>query len=140
MCCAPSPIPDNVLAQATVKTFEFERRHGAWQINHQFFDRNQALTESRLGEPEIWRLVNKSGGWWHPIHIHSEFGRVIRRNGKLPPMHERNGIAKKDTFILGPNDEVEVFFKFRDFTGPFVFHCHTLEHEDMFMMGRFDVV
>jgi len=134
------PISDNVLAQATVKTFEFERRHGAWQINHQFFDRNQALAESHLGEPEIWRLVNKSGGWWHPIHIHSEFGRVIRRNGKLPPLHERDGIAKKDTFILGPNDEVEIFLKFRDFTGPFVFHCHTLEHEDMFMMGRFDVV
>ena len=33
-----------------------------------------------------------------------------------------------------------MFFKFRDFPGPFVFHCHNLEHEDVFMMARFDVV
>ena len=28
--------------------------------------------------------------------------------------------------------------KFRTFTGPFVFHCHHLEHEDMRMMASFD--
>ncbi len=28
--------------------------------------------------------------------------------------------------------------KFRTFTGPFVFHCHNLEHEDMRMMGTHD--
>ena len=133
-------ISDEMLASATIKTFEFERRQGAWQINHQFFDRNSPMAVSEQGRPEIWRLVNKSGGWWHPIHIHSELGRMISRNGKLPPLHERDGIAKKDTILLGPNDEVEVFLRFRDYTGPFVFHCHNLEHEDMFMMGRFDIV
>jgi len=55
-------------------------------------------------------------------------------------LHERDGIARKDTILLGPNDEVDVFLRFRDYPGPFVFHCHNLEHEDMFMMGRFDVV
>ena len=29
--------------------------------------------------------------------------------------------------------------RFRDHGGPFVFHCHNLEHEDMRMMGVFDV-
>ena len=53
---------------------------------------------------------------------------------------ERDGLAKKDTIVLGPNSEVEVFSKFRDYTGPFVFHCHNLEHEDHAMMARFDVV
>jgi hypothetical protein len=28
--------------------------------------------------------------------------------------------------------------KFRTFEGPFVFHCHNLEHEDMRMMQTFD--
>jgi hypothetical protein len=28
--------------------------------------------------------------------------------------------------------------KFRTFTGPFVFHCHNIEHEDMRMMGAYD--
>ena len=40
---------------------------------------------------------------------------------------------------LGPGDEVEVFFKFRDFPGPWNFHCHNIEHEDHFMMARFTI-
>jgi len=102
------------------------------------------------GQPVIWRLVNKSGGWWHPIHIHSEFMRVIKRNGRTPsvpvdgrawvPGFERDGYVKKDTILLRDNDSVDVFFKFRDHLGPFVFHCHNMEHEDMAMMARFDVL
>ena len=78
---------------------------------------------------------------WHPIHIHSEFHRVLSRNGTSPSSFvlEQDGVAKKDTVILGPNSEVEIYFKFRDYTGPFVFHCHNIEHEDMAMMARFDV-
>jgi FtsP/CotA-like multicopper oxidase with cupredoxin domain len=45
---------------------------------------------------------------------------------------------KVDTSMLGPNTEVEMFMKFRTFKGPFVFHCHNLEHEDMRMMFVFD--
>ncbi len=30
--------------------------------------------------------------------------------------------------------------KFRTWLGPFVFHCHNLEHEDMRMMYNFDPV
>jgi hypothetical protein len=28
--------------------------------------------------------------------------------------------------------------KFRTFTGPFMFHCHNIQHEDMRMMGTHD--
>ena len=90
--------------------------------------------------PEIWRLVNDSGGWWHPVHVHSEFGRVLKRNGRIPPAGERDGMAKKDTYLLRGDESVEVFFQFRDYKGPFTFHCHNLGHEDMDMMARFDVV
>ncbi len=83
--------------------------------------------------------MNKSGGWWRPIHIHLDVMRVLSRNGQLPPLNERDGVAKKDTILLRDNDVVEVFLKFEDFRGPFVFHCHNLEHEDMAMMARFDV-
>ena len=83
---------------------------------------------------------DNGGGWWHPIHIHLEFMHVLKRNGGLPLPNERDGIAKRDIISLGPNDEVEVFFNFRDFPGRWVMHCHTLEHEDAFMMARFDVV
>ncbi|MBL9153253.1 MAG: multicopper oxidase domain-containing protein [Verrucomicrobiales bacterium] len=45
---------------------------------------------------------------------------------------------KSDTTILGPNTRVKIYMKFRTFDGPFVFHCHNLEHEDMRMMFVFD--
>ena len=50
------------------------------------------------------------------------------------------GYADKqhDTTILGPNTEVHILMQFRTFEGPFVFHCHNLDHEDMRMMFNMD--
>jgi FtsP/CotA-like multicopper oxidase with cupredoxin domain len=137
------------LSKAVVKNFEFNRSDGAWTINGQLVDLDSPLVApSKEDTGEIWRLKNGGGGWWHPIHVHSEFGRVIRRNGRTPfgggsgdhgQSLDRDGIARKDTFLLGPDDQVDVFFRFRDYAGPFVFHCHNIEHEDMAMMARFDV-
>lgn len=93
-----------------------------------------------VNQPEIWTLVNDDEDWWHPIHIHLDNMRVLTRNGGAPFADEVDGVAKRDTIPLGPGDRVEVFLNFRDFTGPFVFHCHNLEHEDLAMMARFDVL
>jgi FtsP/CotA-like multicopper oxidase with cupredoxin domain len=135
------PIPPARLANARVRTFEFGRRHGSWVINDELAGHlSRPLARPATNRDEIWRLVNGSGGWWHPVHIHSEFGRVIRRNGRTPPITERDGIARKDTHVLGPNSSVDVFMCFRDYTGPFTFHCHNMEHEDRAMMARFDVM
>jgi FtsP/CotA-like multicopper oxidase with cupredoxin domain len=41
---------------------------------------------------------------------------------------------------LGPNDEVVVFLRFRDFLGRHVMHCHNTLHEDHAMMLRWDIV
>ena len=129
-------------ARKNTRTFRFDRRHGAWAINNELaeLEIEHSVAFPKANTPEIWRLINKSGGWWHPIHIHLEFMRVLSRNGETPPLEERDGFAKKDTVLLGPNSEVEVLFKFRDYPGPWVFHCHNIEHEDMRMMARFDVV
>jgi len=51
-----------------------------------------------------------------------------------------DGNALKDTILLRGGENVDVFLDFRDFAGPFVFHCHNMEHEDMAMMARFDVI
>ncbi|MBI5364385.1 MAG: multicopper oxidase domain-containing protein [Planctomycetes bacterium] len=125
---------------ATRRTFEFKRRNGVWVINGQPVDLTQPMASVPENGLEIWRLKNGGGGWWHPVHIHLEFMHVLTRNGQTPAPDERDGIAKRDVITLGPNDEVEVFFQFRDFRGRWVMHCHTLEHEDAFMMMRFDVV
>ena len=147
----PSLVPDVLrpfeaispeeIQKAKRREFVFDRRRGAWSINNKLADLSYegSVAEPELNRGEVWKFVNKSGGWWHPIHVHLEFMRVLKRNGKLPPIGERDGISRDDTVILGPNDEVEVFFKFRDYPGPWVFHCHNIEHEDMRMMARFDL-
>jgi FtsP/CotA-like multicopper oxidase with cupredoxin domain len=135
-------------AQAFHRSFKFDRSHGAWTINGKLAgDLETPVASPQRGRPEIWHLENSSGGWWHPIHIHSEFFRVLSRNGREPSVTarnpvvaERDGLARRDTILLKGGDSVEVFLKFRDHLGPFVFHCHNMEHEDMAMMARFDVV
>ena len=55
--------------------------------------------------------------------------------GKTPLYHNS---FNQDTQMLGPNSSVVVRMRFRTFKGPFAFHCHTNEHEDLEMMFQFD--
>ncbi len=130
-----APLPTD-LSSLPREDLIFDRKSGAWVINKKFFDPDTALITAPLGKGVIWRLYNNTSRWWHPIHIHLEFFRILTRNGKRPPDHE---ICRKDTLILAPRDEVEIFVQFRDYPGKYVLHCHNLEHEDMFMMARYDV-
>jgi FtsP/CotA-like multicopper oxidase with cupredoxin domain len=116
------------------RRFELSRRQGAWQINDRFFDPDRADARPQLDTAERWILKNDGGGWWHPVHLHLEAHQVQRFNGRRVPFP-----FKQDTTILGPGDEAEVFMRFRDYTGRFVFHCHNVEHEDVRMMGQFEV-
>jgi FtsP/CotA-like multicopper oxidase with cupredoxin domain len=135
-----APISAEEIAQARVRRFEYERSGGLWVINDQVVDIHDPMASPRVDTPEVWHLVNNSGGWWHPVHTHLEFGRILSRNGRQPALNESDGVAKVDTVILGPNDEARVFFRFRDYCGPFTNHCHNLEHEDHAMMFRWDVI
>jgi FtsP/CotA-like multicopper oxidase with cupredoxin domain len=119
---------------AATRTFEFVRSEGAWQINGRFFDPDRLDATPALGSAERWILKNGGGGWWHPIHIHLEAHQVQRFNGVKVARP-----FKQDTTILGPGDVAEVFMRFRDFSGRFVFHCHNIEHEDMRMMANMGV-
>lgn len=179
-----------------VREFNFERGRGAWQINKRFYDSCIANAVPQLWSTELWILRNRSGGWWHPIHIHLEshqqlFVRarnhrgqriVLCREGYDPKAFDpglsegtepldlgkeileweqtfnpaiaasdRHNAAtldfdaavwnlgiKHDTTLLGPNTEVHVLMRFRTMEGPFVFHCHNLDHEDMRMMYQMD--
>ena len=129
-----------------VRHFVFERRKGAWQINHRFFEARTANAAPRLFGTEKWILENKSGGWWHPVHIHLESHHQIRADAKVREGDEEfrsfpvppEDAFKTDTTILGPNTRIEILMRFRTFPGPFVFHCHNLPHEDMRMMFAFD--
>jgi FtsP/CotA-like multicopper oxidase with cupredoxin domain len=132
------PLPTIDLSQvAERRTLAFERTNGAWVINGKFFDPDKPLFQVREGSAEIWRLVNTSGNWWHPIHIHFEEGRILSRNGKAPPVHER---GRKDTYLLRQGEYVDVYMRFRDCLGKYPIHCHNTSHEDHAMMARWDIV
>lgn len=124
--------PDEIKVK---RTFEFNRSNGAWQVNSQFFSPRRADAVPFLGSAEQWTFKNGGGGWWHPIHTHLEGHQVQTINDKAPPPHRQ---FKVDLTLLAGGDEAVVFMKFRTFTGPFVMHCHNIEHEDMRMMINFD--
>jgi FtsP/CotA-like multicopper oxidase with cupredoxin domain len=86
-------------------------------------------------------LVNPDDAWSHPVHIHFEEGRILsktREGISIPvPAHE---LGRKDVYVLGPNESLKVFLRFRDFLGKYPMHCHNLVHEDHAMMIRWDIV
>jgi FtsP/CotA-like multicopper oxidase with cupredoxin domain len=129
------PIDFNEVVRS--RTFDFERTNGAWAVNGDFFDENLVLANPQINTAEIWTLTNNSGGWSHPIHIHFEEFQILSVNGNPPPA---NLVSRKDVVELGENSEVEVFIRFRDFTGRYVMHCHNTIHEDHAMMIRWDIV
>jgi hypothetical protein len=118
------------------RTFRTDRAMGAFTINNRFFNprRADAVPVRGLGA-ERWFFQNNAGGWWHPMHTHLEGHQVRSVDGKLPrPVRRYN----QDLTLLHGGEKAECLVKYRSFSGPFVFHCHTVEHEDMRMMGVVD--
>lgn len=50
------------------------------------------------------------------------------------------GGPRRDVATLLPNDVIKVYFRFSDFLGKYVMHCHNVVHEDHAMMLRWDIV
>jgi FtsP/CotA-like multicopper oxidase with cupredoxin domain len=130
--------PAQLLPRVRVqRRFKFDRSDGGWTINGEFFDENRINAKPRRGEPEIW-IFESGGGWVHPVHIHLAEFFILSRDGMAPPPIER---GRKETVLIGGDvgREVKVLLKFDEFTGRYAFHCHNIEHEDMRMMGQFEV-
>ena len=124
------PLPDLEPPRIT-RSFHFDRLNGQWSINGQYMDCNTVRVRVGLNTAEHWLLTNLSGDWEHPIHIHFEEHRLLSRNRATPPPYEQ---GRKDVTRLKHNERNELFFRFRDFHGHYVMHCHNLVHEDHAMM------
>lgn len=129
-----TPIP----ASSAVRTreFRYERSGGLWVINGKTWDSNRVDGNPQLGDTEIWRLYNNSGGWFHPIHLHLIDCQILSRNGQPPFPYERGW---KDVFYVGENEDVRVIGKYGPNTGKYMQHCHNTVHEDHDMMTQFEV-
>jgi len=107
------------------------------------------ITEDPVnGTVEIWEFVNLTPDA-HPIHLHAVHFQLLDRQlfdmrryrrtsetvliGKaIAPAPEEQGW--KDTILCPPGQITRIITSFSGEPGKFVWHCHTLEHEDNEMM------
>ena len=105
---------------------------GWFGIDGRSFDMDRIDQTVRLGDTEIWRV---SGDMMvHPFHMHGVHFEVLGRAGGRPAI---NDSGPRDTVLVQEPVEILVRFTQRAASAPFMFHCHTLEHEDFGMMGQY---
>ncbi|KAH7108568.1 bilirubin oxidase precursor [Auriculariales sp. MPI-PUGE-AT-0066] len=122
------------------RSFVFERKNGEWRINGVGFAdvKNRVLAHPRRGDTEQWELINKSGGWTHPIHVHLVDFQIISRTGGRGAVEPYERVALKDVVYLGTNERVKVRARYEPWDGQYMFHCHNLIHEDHDMLAAFN--
>lgn len=101
------------------------------------------LAQQKKGSFALWEIRNGGGGWVHPFHLHMEEHRTVMRNGRdvtrTPDKGHPDDVSREDLVALDPGESVIVYRGFRDFTGPYVAHCHNLAHEDHAMMFGWEI-
>ena len=130
-------LPSTNATPRVTRTFKFDRLNGQWSINGQFMDCNTFRFTVQQNSVENWILVNATGDWTHPVHIHLEEHQILSRNRAAPPLAIEH--ARKDVTQLHQNERVLLFFRFRDWLGKYPIHCHNVVHEDHAMMGLWHV-
>ncbi|WP_255220944.1 multicopper oxidase domain-containing protein [Nocardia cyriacigeorgica] len=99
--------------------------------------RSTAHRTNRAAPSPIRASAPSRSGASSPIsNVHLDPFQVISRNNRPPGPFDAGW---KDTVDVRPAEAVEVAVRFTDYPGPFMLHCHNLEHEDMAMMADFVV-
>jgi FtsP/CotA-like multicopper oxidase with cupredoxin domain len=88
----------------------------------------------RVGELQIWELVNETGSD-HPFHLHGFFFQVLDVDGEPPPV-----VSWEDTVNVPKKSRLRIAWVPDDRPGQWMYHCHILEHHAMGMMAHFEVV
>jgi FtsP/CotA-like multicopper oxidase with cupredoxin domain len=141
----PAPIVPDASFQ-----WEFTLVNGRFLINGLEFDHNRVDHVVLKGSSEEWTLANDvaAGNWNHPVHIHFEEGRIQSRRVRLsqdPDVFQdvplvAEELGRRDVYPLPPQNRLVIRLRFRDFVGRYLLHCHNMNHEDTFMMARWDIV
>ncbi|GAA2720386.1 multicopper oxidase family protein [Cellulomonas aerilata] len=126
-------------------TNEFRINGRTWlDVEHSDF--TSVLSNPQPDEVGLWTIENRSGGWFHPLHIHLVDFKVLTRNGRPSAAWEQ---GPKDVVYIGENETVQLLMKFTlnkgggttggNAGGRYMIHCHNLPHEDHDMMQQFAV-
>ena len=155
------PIPSTLCTYpdlpATDNTWEwqFVLVGGRFRVKRPFdtvgctFDPDHSAHCILRGTTEEWLINNNiASAWTHPVHIHFEEGRTLKRfvngvlvaelgNPSLPMFPLASG--RKDVYRMEPGQGALIKMQFRDYHGRYLIHCHNMAHEDNFMMVRWDI-
>lgn len=124
-----------------VRNLELSMGMGRGYINGQDFDVDPYTISSDLGTYEIWTVVNRSG-MDHPFHQHVNHAQVLSISGGNAAYRElyTSAPAWKDVVLVPRMGSVTLLVPVMDYPGMTMFHCHILEHEDIGMMGMWDIM
>jgi spore coat protein A, manganese oxidase len=112
-----------------------------WTINGREFDPGRIDFRGVLGQTELWEITNETNVE-HTIHVHLAQFQVVELDGSRPP---NEYLGWKDTLLIpvkgvGGGGSAKIMMRWESFTGVYVFHCHTLIHEDTEMMSQIEIV
>ncbi len=88
----------------------------------------------KVGELQIWQVINETP-MDHPFHLHGFFFQVLDVDGVPPPVR-----SWEDTVNVPAKGRVRIAWLPDDRPGPWMYHCHILEHMAAGMMAHFKVV
>ncbi|MGF7174151.1 multicopper oxidase family protein [Azospirillum doebereinerae] len=106
-----------------------------WTIDGEPFAMDEKGFTAKLGSAEEWVLTNQTNDP-HPFHIHINPFQVLEADGLPVPVKPGRWL---DTITIPPHGRVRLRTRYVDYDGVYVFHCHTLVHEDQGMMRLFTV-
>ncbi len=113
-------------------------------INGRSFDVDPLVVRSALpasGDAwELWTIDNPTG-MDHPWHQHTNHAQVVSISGGDPgyaALYTR-APAWKDTVIVPRGGSVTQLVRISDWSGMAMFHCHIVEHEDIGMLGLWEI-
>ena len=148
------PIPSTLCTYPTLPAtdntweWQFVLVGGRFRVKRPFdtvgctFDPDHSAHCMLQGTTEEWLINNNiASGWTHPVHIHFEEFRTLKRfvNGvevPVPPLMS----GRKDVTRMEAGQGALIKMQFRDYSGRYLIHCHNMAHEDNFMMVRWDIV
>jgi FtsP/CotA-like multicopper oxidase with cupredoxin domain len=112
-----------------------------FMIDGRTIDENRIDQTVQLGDTEEWTVIN-TDQQYHSFHIHQTPFLVTEINGA-----PANDDSLRDTATVPPSTgerhgTLKVVIPFTDpvIVGRFVYHCHSVNHEDKGMMGVIEVV
>ncbi len=127
----------------TKRQMTLSMRMGKGYINGISFTsmENSYKIMSSLDDYEVWEISNMSG-MDHPFHQHVNSCQVLSITGGDSAYSSlyTSIPAWKDVVIVPKMGKITILVPVMDWEGMTMFHCHIVEHEDIGMMGVWDIM